>query len=70
MEWGWNPQTECLCHKGTSCSVCMAYAMHLHTAAMEDDDSYSAAMDRRNSMFVPSSRFKREVERADHELAE
>ena len=48
----------------------MAYAMHLHSATMEDDESFTAATDRRNAAFVPSVRFKREVERADHETAE
>ena len=69
-EWGWNPQTECLSHKGMACLVCMAYAMHSHSTAMEDDESYTAATDRCNAMFVSSSFFKCKIECRDYEVAE
>ena len=69
LEWGWNPQIECLLHKGMTYSVCTVYTMHLHAVSM-DNESYTTVMDRHNSMFVPSSCFKCEVEHTDHEGAE
>ena len=50
--------------------VCTVYAMHLHSAAMEDNKSYMATMDRCNTKFVPSSCFKCEIKCTDHKVAE
>ena len=48
----------------------MAYAMHLHSATLEDDKSFMATMDMHNATFVPSVKFRCEVKHADHETAE
>src|ERR1700692_4315673 len=52
-QWGYNPVTDCIVHRGAQCTTCSKYVMHVNDTSVDDDKSYINAQDRRQAMFVP-----------------
>jgi hypothetical protein len=70
LEWGFNTNNVCITHRGTKCQTCSDYVSHVNEAAMEDDKSYIAAMNKRSDAFVPKSEWRKECDIYNNLLAD
>ena len=70
LEWGFNTNNVCITHRGTKCQTCSDYVSHVNEAAMEDDKSYIAAMNKHSDVFVPKSEWRKECDIYNNLLAD